>query len=412
MTSERDYLRRLANQVAEIAELPVQEERRDLWKGHNALESERPMILIFPEGSWRELLPEDQLICEDPFYRDIEKKLRIKIYTHEHFDTDYVIEKTFNTSMHVAHTGWGLETRHTDSPDPTGAWGFQPTMKSYSDSEKLVHPEIVVDEAAAAQDLEITQELIGDILEVREKAIAHNSAHLTALFSGWRGLDQLCMDMIEAPEWVHETMAFVTEGLVNLWQAYEQQGLLSLNNEDDYHSSGGIGYTDRLPALDFDPERVRFRDVWGSTESQEMTMVSPEMHETFIMKYEAEFLKPFALNGYGCCDDLTQKLDSVCALPQMRRISISPYADVPECAERLKGDFILSWKPGPWDLVGEFNADTIRKRIRSAIEAAGEHNCVFEMILKDTHTCDHQPDRFTRWSQIAREEVERFQKMN
>jgi len=83
----------------------------------------------------------------------------------------------------------------------------------------------------------MTEELFGDILDVRQKGITHNSCHLTALFSGWRGLDQLCMDMIEAPEWVHETMAFITQGLVNLWHEYEQRGLLSLNNEDDYHSS-------------------------------------------------------------------------------------------------------------------------------------------------------------------------------
>ena len=39
------------------------------------------MILIFPGGSWRELLPEDQLVCEDPYFRDVEKKLRMRIYT-------------------------------------------------------------------------------------------------------------------------------------------------------------------------------------------------------------------------------------------------------------------------------------------------------------------------------------------
>ena len=51
------------------------------------------MILIFPEGSWRELLPDDQFVCQDPLLRGIERQLRIKIYTQEHFDTDYPIEK-------------------------------------------------------------------------------------------------------------------------------------------------------------------------------------------------------------------------------------------------------------------------------------------------------------------------------
>jgi hypothetical protein len=29
------------------------------------------------------------------------------------------------------------------------------------------------------------------------------------------------------------------------------------------------------------------------------------------------------------------------------------------------------------------------------------------MVLKDTHTCDHHPERFNEWTKIAREEVER-----
>ena len=29
-----------------------------------------------------------------------------------------------------------------------------------------------------------------------------------------------------------------------------------------------------------------------------------------------------------------------------------------------------------------------------------------EMILKDTHTCQYHPERFDRWTQIAREVVE------
>jgi hypothetical protein len=29
------------------------------------------------------------------------------------------------------------------------------------------------------------------------------------------------------------------------------------------------------------------------------------------------------------------------------------------------------------------------------------------MILKDTHTCEHRPERFDHWTQIARQEVNR-----
>ena len=31
---------------------------------------------------------------------------------------------------------------------------------------------------------------------------------------------------------------------------------------------------------------------------------------------------------------------------------------------------------------------------------------MLEIILKDTHTCDHHPERFTLWTKIARELVD------
>jgi hypothetical protein len=91
----------------------------------------------------------------------------------------------------------------------------------------------------------------------------------------------------------------------------------------------------------------------------------------------------------------------------MRRISISPFADVEKCAEKLRGDYVFSWKPHPSHLVGTFDADAVRGYIARALEATGKCGCVVEMVLKDTHTCENRPERFAEWTRIAREEVER-----
>jgi len=123
---DRAILRDLAKQVAEVAALPVMAERRALWKKHNALGPVRPMILVFPEGSWRELLPESALKCQDKTARGIEWGLRAKIHTHEHFDADNVIEKEFVVSKNVSSTGWGLEAKWHWSDQVTGARTFFP----------------------------------------------------------------------------------------------------------------------------------------------------------------------------------------------------------------------------------------------------------------------------------------------
>ncbi|NMB45955.1 MAG: hypothetical protein GX998_06020 [Firmicutes bacterium] len=53
--ADRRLLRDLARRVADIASLPVMTDRREMWKRHNRLQRVRPLVLVFPEGAWREL---------------------------------------------------------------------------------------------------------------------------------------------------------------------------------------------------------------------------------------------------------------------------------------------------------------------------------------------------------------------
>jgi hypothetical protein len=405
--NDRTILRDLAQRVAEVAALPVQAERRKLWKKHNALQPVRPLILVFPEGSWNELLPDATLRCTDDTAQKTERQLRSRLYYHEHFQDDTVMERTWIVGKTIHKSGWGLEPKQSARATERGSWHFEPVILDPADLKKLRYPEITYDEMATQTAWREAQELFGDILDVKLKGVSHISFHLMALYTGWRGLEEMMMDMVDNPGLLHEAMAFLTEGYRRMLQQYVDQNLLSLNNDGTYHNSGGVGYTDELPATGFNSDRVRLGDMWGSTEVQELTAVSPDQHEEFAMQYERHLLAPFGLTGYGCCEDLTRKLDRVCALPHMRRISIAPFANVDLCAPQLQNKFIFSWKPQPSHLVGNFDEPMIRQYIRHTVEVARQHGCVLEMILKDTHTCEHHPERFDRWTQIAREEITR-----
>ena len=402
---ERRILRSLAKQVAAIAASPIQEERRELWKKHNCLKPTRPMMLVFPEGAWEELLPEKGLACEGEEARTIERVLLERIYYHEHFQDDTVIEKEWIVQKVIRDSGWGLKARHIPSTMARGSWKFDPVIIEPSDLKQLRFPEIIYDEQLTIQKLEHAQYLFGDILDVRLKGVTHLSYHLMQQYTDWRGLEETMLDMHDQPQMLHETMALLQEGHSRVLQQYIDQNLLSLNNDSTYHSSGGNGYTDELPKPDFDPKQVRPSDMWASAESQELAQVGPRQHAEFALQYEKRLLAPFGLSGYGCCEDLSKKLEDVFTIPNMRRISISPFAKVDACAEKLQGDYIFSWKPHPAHLVGEFDADLIRKSIRQTINVAKLNGCVLEMILKDTHTCEYHPERFSLWTQIAREEI-------
>ena len=401
---ERRYLRDLAKRVAEAAARPIMAERRRMWKLHNSLRPVRPMILVFPEGSWRELLPDAALRCNDKAARGIEWNLRHRLYTCEHFFDDTVIEKEWVVHKVIKSTGWGLEPKWREAPTATGAGAFEPVIHKAADLRKLKFPEISVDPEATARDLAAAQDLFGDILDVRLEGVAHVSLHLMNQYTHLRGLNEVMMDMYDNPSMLCDAMALLEEGHRRLVRQYVALNLLSLNNDGTYHSSGGVGYTDELPAAGFDPERVHPRDMWASAEAQELAQVSPEMHARFSTAYEKRLLAPFGLNGYGCCEDLSLKLDDVFTIPNIRRISISPFASVDRSAEKLGARYIFSWKPNPAHLVGRFDRQALRAYIGHTLKAA--RGCVLEMILKDTHTCENHPERFTEWTRIARELVE------
>ncbi len=404
--NDRTILRDLARRVADIAALPVQEQRRARWRRHNRLDaSAGPMILIFPEGSWVELLPDAALTCEDEASRRIEWELRRRIYCHEHFVDDTVIEREWVIPKVIQNTGWGLAGKRIPAPSERGAWKFAPILKEARDLAQLHYPEISHDEPATQRNLSAAQDLFGDILDVKLKGVAHISYHLMSQYSDWRGLEETMLDMHLQPGLLHEAMARLEAGHHGVLRQLVAQNLLSLNNDGTYHSSGGVGYTDELPAAGFDPARVRPCDMWASAESQELAQVGPKQHAEFALAYEKRLLEPFGLTGYGCCEDLSRKLDDVLTIPHIRRISISPFADVDRSAEKLGSRAIFSWKPHPAHLVGDFDADAIRRYIRHTVAVARQHGCVLEMILKDTHTCEHHPERFDLWTQIAREEV-------
>jgi len=404
---DRDLLRDLARRVAEIAALPVMAERREMWKLHNSLRRVRPMVLVFPEGAWRELLPRDVCRCEGDHARRIEWELRRRIYHHENLHDDTVIEAEWFANAVIHSTGWGLEPRWHEPDQATGAKGFDPVIVTGADLARLHAPEFTYDAEATRRRVDDARELFGDLLEVKPRGVRHISFHLMSLFCCRRGLGQAMMDMAADPQLVHDAMAIFADGERRRVEFYRANNLLSLNNDSTYHSSGGNGYTRELPAEGFDSHRVRLADMWGSAESQELAEVSPRMHAEFALAYERPLLEPFGLTGYGCCEDLNRKLDDVLAVPNMRRVSISPFAEVAPAAERLGDEYIFSWKPHPAHLCGTFDAEKIRRYIQHTIDVTREG--IVEMILKDTHTCQGHPERFTQWTDIARAQAEQAQ---
>jgi hypothetical protein len=92
-------------------------------------------------------------------------------------------------------------------------------------------------------------------------------------------------------------------------------------------------------------------------------------------------------------------------LPNLKRVSISPWCDQAFMAEALGRDYVFSRKPIP-TLVStpEFNEDLIRADLRCTLTTA--RNCNVELLLKDVHTLCGEPERIARWVRIARDVID------
>ena len=399
---------KLARQVVELASDPANETKRELWKRHNALQGSSPVIFVYPDGAWFELIPPGSLTCENEWARKIEYQLRQRIIRGQLIPDDVPIEKSLIIEKAVIeiNQGWGLVPEKVYSDQARGAWHFSPVVKDPSDWKKLTKPQLDYDEKRTLDQFEQTRACLGNILDVQLSGIRDFGFHMMHLYCDFRGLNEMMMDLILEPDMVHSVISFILEGYQGLIAQALSQNLVSLNNNDKFHYTGGLGYTDELPAPGFDSDHVRLRDVWGAAEAQEFSGVSPEMHEEFILQYERKLLAPFGLNGYGCCDDLTRKLPNVLKIKNLRRISISPWADVASCAQQLGKRYIMSWKPQPAYLAyEEFDEELVGHYLEEQI-AKGKDGYM-EIVLRDTHTCRNDPGRFTRFVNLCRQAVAR-----
>ena len=101
------------------------------------------------------------------------------------------------------------------------------------------------------------------------------------------------------------------------------------------------------------------------------------------------------------------KMDQVRKLPNVRKVSMSPWADQEIGAGEISGDYVFSRKPNPALLATRsFDADVIREDLTTTRDICAEHGCPLELIQKDISTVCYEPQRLIEWAKIAMEVVQ------
>jgi hypothetical protein len=400
--SDRAVLRDLARRYAAVCADPAMDERRDLWRRHNSLQPTRALLYV-RAFAWHEM-PAAQCACEDALLRGYENWFRQQLFWAALGD-DAIFEPWVTVGAVHRCSGWGVPIARHRTDAPGGSYKIDYPLKTPDDLAKLRAPWHEIDEAATAQRAERLHDVLGDLLTInidRGPAYRMWSADISTDLGHLRGIEHFMLDMLDRPEWLHELCAFLAAGVARTHAQAEAAGDWGLG----CHQNQAMAYALELPDPAPNTNAVSRASLWTYAAAQEFTAVSPAMHDEFLLRYQLPLLAPFGLAAYGCCEDLTHKIDLLRQIPNLRRIAVSPFANVARCAEQIGGDYVLSYRPSPADMVGYgFDPDRVRTILRRDLAACA--GCHVDITLKDVETVQSDPERVRRWVALVREVTER-----
>jgi len=404
-THDKNIIRNLAAELAEIASLPAQEQKRAMWRRLNGLKPDRPMVMI-DQVCWNEMNVDDELTlrCEDAECRGYESFLRMTLYQWKHFRVDMVVEPFIRVPKAIRNTGLGVgvveETAVTDPTSGVVGHAFKNQFITDADLDKIKMAVVTHDEAETARRLDVAHELFDGELGVFEQGLDTNLSvwdPISALMS----VQDALYTLIDRPEYMSELARRIVRSHMSMLDQAEEQGLLC-HSQSLIHCTGA--YTDDLPAPGFDPAKPRTKDIWMFGLAQMFSTVSPVMFDEFEIETSMPIFERFGLVYYGCCDPLDLKMAQVRKIPNVRKISMSPWVDEQRGATEIGRDYVYSRKPNPAMLMA-FHEDEVRKHLQDTVDACAEYGCPLELILKDISTVCYEPQRLWRWAEIAMEVV-------
>ena len=402
-THDRTILRELAQQYMEVCARPEQAQRRALWRKHNSLHGERPLIYV-RAFAWKEM-PEATLHCQEPFLRAVENFFRYQLFW-DSLNDDSIFEPWVTVPAVYRCTGWGVSVDRSYSDEPGGSFKVDYPLKTPEDIELLRAPWHAIDEQQTAHRVNDLSEILGDLITINlDRAPAYRmwTGDLSTDLGYLRGIENFMMDMYDRPEWLHRLVAFLRDGVERAQRQAEQAGDWNLSA----HQNQSMPYAEELPDPAPNTYGVQRKQLWGYMAAQEFALVSPAKHEEFLLQYQLPILQTYGLAAYGCCEDLTRKIKMLRQIPNLRRIAVSPFADVARCAEQIGPDYVLSYRPSPVEMVGYgFDPEQIVTTLTHDLHTCRACGCHTDITLKDVETVQNDPRRVREWVKLTRQSID------
>jgi hypothetical protein len=407
---ELKIVRELAAKYYNIAMSEENIEKARLYKAVNDRKMIRPVVLM-DELPWFELNIDNCLdcVCEDSGLRGLESHFRYWLARRKYFGCDLYFNPVFNVNKHINFTGIGVsveeEIIRTNERNHIVAHQYADKLQTDEDIEKLQFQTVTYDEAGTKKHFEYIADIIGDIIPVKITGISsdYGMGHgIWDTVSMLKGAENLLADLAERPEFMHRLAKKLNDIFLDKVRQCDEQNLFSPDQT----------YIHCTPALTSELERpedydnIKPHHLWGRAVAQIFGAVSKEMHDEFDIKYAVESMAPFGMIYYGCCEPLENKIDILKKIKNLRKISITPWADINLAAEVMGSEFVFSSKPNPANVGAGFDEAVIRKELEEIVDAVKRNNCSCDIVLKDIST--GKPEHLMKWAEIAMQVVNSY----
>jgi hypothetical protein len=414
---ERQSLRTLATRWMEHAADPIMPERRRQWQAIKDLKAEKPMILV-ETCMLPDYIGQDELVCEDPYLRNIEKSLFEIVRHADEIGDDIVVDPYFRIpwELELGDYGVPIEAHHAISCDGSDlGYSFNFGVQSEADAQKLHLRDRSVKREESLQRKKQLEDIFGDILPVYVGGydpfdpdpgyrpwLGNLYGGLTMDLFKLVGNNNLLYWVYDKPDLIHEMMELLRDDRLAHFRFLEREGLLYQNTDSWMPCPGSYGYVSDLPESRENDRDVRLKDCWVWVESQESEPISPKMLNEFFLPYIAQVAEPFGLAYYGCCEGLHDRFPYVAeAIPNLRAVSVSGWSDLFQMGEMLGQEYVYSRKPTPAYISGAYPEwDLVEKDVRDTLAAA--RNCNLEFCFRDIYTVDGDRSRLARWTEMTR----------
>jgi len=403
--TDSEVIRELAKQVAELAALPEQKEKIRLWKKHNELKPERPMFMI-DQVCWGEMNVDNELtcVCTDNLLKGVEWQLRETLYRYKHMRDDRPIMPFVRVGNVWGADSFGPPSQFQDKDPQAQTHLYVDNLPDEESVNKwLKMPKLWFDKEETNRRFDKVREALGGILDVRA-ASYEGYFHYWDQISCWRGVEPIMYDIADNPDFIHDIVKRVVAMHMSFLDQVEELGLIT-PGMDIIHCTGA--YNDKMQGYNGEPvseiDLHTAKNTWTYSAPQLFSMVSPEMQDEFDIQYIIPWFNRFGYGYYGCCEPEDTRVEFLRKVPNLRKISMSPWANEENGAEKIGHDFVFSRKPNPanvaWDI---FPEDVIRKEFEKTLAATTKNGCPIEFILKDITTVRNDPSRLWKWAEIAR----------